>query len=131
MGGSKTKHCPQCVASKSSTELYGTVKPISKCPGTPGEACDKMANNNRSKYCAECSEKNKNIQKRQWIAEERKNNPEFVEKEQKYLNEYCERKGITRGELWADIFVNRAVKNDSENDSDPEGVSVKSCVKIA
>ena len=61
MGGSRAKHCTQCVASKSTAELYGSVKVVGMCPGTPGkgsggERCDKPARNNRCKYCKECGE---------------------------------------------------------------------------
>ena len=114
MGGSKAKNCPQCVKTKSSAELYQGKKPPGKCPGKPesdgsaGGGCGILLKDNRSKYCKECKITKEDYNR--LYMKKRREDPEFVEKEQKYLNEYCERKGITRGELWADIFVNRAIR---------------------
>ena len=105
VGGVHSKNCPTCIKTKPVNELYNRKKPISKCA-----TCENQAKNSRSKYCEKCLEENTRKQKREWIANKRETDPDFVEKERIYLQNYCEGKGITLVDLWGEINGIRATK---------------------
>ena len=100
IGGVKAKHCIDCVKGLSRAELYHTKKPIPKCA-----TCDQMAKNSLSKYCLECTPTNKELCKT--YMENKRKDPEFVQKERERMDQYCEDKGISLEELRDAIFEKR------------------------
>ena len=80
------------------------------------QECNMKANNCRKKYLDKLKETRpekyqeitdkKNEINREYLRKKRQD-PEFKKREQEYQKEYCERKGISKEDLWYEIRSNR------------------------